>query len=152
MTGEPARRYSWAPFTDGHTVSMRHGAWSKRRVDPVAAELVAGLLDDRPDLAAYPEMIAAWGRAQARCVLFDEYLIDLEPGSERADKVMRYVVQCERLAMEMTARLGLDPRAEAELTRDRAAATREVVDLAGIRERGRRALADREGVVDVGRD
>src|SRR4051812_35966051 len=65
----PARGYSWLPFEKGHTLSMTHGAHSARRVEPIALELVAGLLDDRPELARYPETVWAWGRAEARCVL-----------------------------------------------------------------------------------
>jgi hypothetical protein len=64
--GEPARGYTWRAFEAGHTVSTRHGVWSRRRVDPLVQELVAGLASDRPDLRAYPETLVAWARAEAR--------------------------------------------------------------------------------------
>ena len=51
--GAEARRYSWPPFPPGHELSVRHGVWSRRRVDPLVQELVAGLrialLDLRQD-------------------------------------------------------------------------------------------------------
>jgi hypothetical protein len=68
--GGPARGYRWEPFKVGNEVRLRHGARSERRVDPVAAELVEALLADRPDLAAYPEAVWGWARAEARCLLF----------------------------------------------------------------------------------
>ena len=148
MGNAPARGYTWPPFEPGNTAAVRHGAWSSRKVDPLAAELVAGLLADRPDLAAYPETVMAWARAEARVVILAEHqaehgLID-DKGEVRGG---RYVAQFERLAADLRARLGLDPRSEAELTRERADATRSAVDLDSIRERGRAA---RPGSVPVG--
>jgi hypothetical protein len=32
----PARGYSWPPFAPGHTLSMKHGATSERRIGPLA--------------------------------------------------------------------------------------------------------------------
>jgi hypothetical protein len=141
VAGEAARGYSWAPFPRGHEASTRHGVWSERRVAPLVQELVAGLLADRPDLGRYPETVIAWGRAEARCLLFDSYLTGGEPDSERALKTARYVNAFERLAIELRARLGLDPRSEAELVTAQASAARDVVDLDALRERGRQALA-----------
>ncbi len=113
-------------------------------MSPLVQELVAGLLADRPDLERFPETVVAWGRAEARCVLFDAYLMSDTPDSERALKTARFVGQFERLAIELRARLGLDPRSEVELARDRAQATREAVDLDAIRARGRASLEARE--------
>jgi hypothetical protein len=125
---------------------MRHAVWSERRVSPLAQELIAGLLSDRPDLARHPETVLAWARAEARCLLYDEYLQDDSPDGERALKVARYVGQFEKLAMQLRATLGLDPRSEAELIAVQALAAREAVDLDAIRQRGREALAARAAV------
>jgi hypothetical protein len=114
--------------------------WSERRLSPLVQELVAGLLADRPDLGRYPETVVAWGRAEARCAMFDAYLMSDKPDGERALKVARYVASFERLAIELRARLGIDPRSEAELTRDRADAARQTVDLDAIRARGRQSI------------
>jgi len=137
----PARGYSWRPFQTGNAAAVRHGVWSARAVDPVAEELVTALVEDRPDLAGYPETVEAWARAEARCLLLAAYhaergLLD-EKGNVRAGQ---YVTAFERLAADLRARLGLDPRSEAELRRAQADAVQAAVDLDGIRARGRAAL------------
>lgn len=138
---KPPRGYTWPPFEKGNTVSTRHGVWSNRKVDPIAGELAAGLLADRGDLIEHPETVWAWARAEARCLLladhFSEGLFDGE-GNERPG--LRLIGQFERLAADLRARLGLDPRSQAELARDRAEVARSVVDLEAVRARGRAAL------------
>ncbi|HEX2575710.1 MAG TPA: hypothetical protein VHK88_05130 [Aquihabitans sp.] len=139
-----ARGYSWPPFRKNNLAGRRSGVHSLRIVDPLAAELAAALLVDRADLAAFPEALAAWARAEARCLLLAEHqagegLFDND-GSVRGG---RYVAQFERLAADMRTRLGLDPRAEAELARSRAEAVAGLVDLDAVRERGREALERR---------
>ena len=88
----------------------------------------------------------AWGRAEARCALLADWqlthgLVDDE-GNVRGG---RYIAQFERLAIELRSRLGLDPRSEAELARDRVEVERTVTDLDGLRIRGRAVLAARVG-------
>jgi O-methyltransferase len=73
----PARGYSWAPFEKDHTLSLRHGAWSPRMVDPRARELVESVVSgvtwwkdcDGP-------AIWAWARTEARCQLIAEWLAE----------------------------------------------------------------------------
>ncbi len=55
--------------------------------------------------------------------------------------VARYVGQFERLAADLRARLGLDPKSEAELASSRAQATLVSVDIEELRARGREVLA-----------
>lgn len=139
-TPRPARGYSWPPFTPGHTVSCRHGIWSQRTWEPLAEDLVGGLLEDKPDLGGYPELLAAWGRAEARCVLLSEYLIGrFTDGDERSEKVLRFVQQFERLAHDLRRELGLTPGSEADLARSRAEAIKGEVDLEALMARGREA-------------
>lgn len=45
------RNYSW-PFEPGNTMGLRHGAFSARAVEPMARELVEGVLVDRCLLGA----------------------------------------------------------------------------------------------------
>lgn len=135
-----ARGYRWATATAGNTLGQRHGAFSTRKVDPVALELVSGLLEDRPDLERYPEAVWAWGRAEARCLIFDEYLQDHEPWSEAGLKVASWVHRVEGQAQRMRERLGLDPRGEAELLRESAEAQHATFDLDALRARGREAM------------
>jgi hypothetical protein len=161
-TGRPpapgARGYSWRnfgedrpgdPVPDGGdyaaSVSTRHGALSDRRIDPVAAELARGLLADRPDLEGFPEAIGAWARAESRCILLAEWfathgLLDAEGKATASESLLS---SSERLAMQLRASLGLDPRSEAALAAEQADAARSVVDLDALRARGREALKAR---------
>jgi hypothetical protein len=136
-----ARGYSWAPFERGNQVALRHGAHGARVYEPLAAELVAALLEARPDLESYPEAVGAWGRAEARCALLSEWVAErglVGPDGEPVPG-LRWLVTFERQAAEFRATLGLDPAAEARLAKERADATRGVVDLERLRERGREA-------------
>ncbi len=148
-TPKPARGYSWPSFTPGHTKSLRHGVWSKRSWEPLAEELVSGLVEDKPDLVAYPELLAAWARAEARCILLAEYLVSRFTdgdersekvfGDERSEKVLRFVAQFERLAHDLRRELGLTPGSEADLARSRAEAIKGEFDLEALMARGREA-------------
>jgi hypothetical protein len=149
--GHAARGYSWPPFEPGHELSTRHGAFSRRRVDPLAAELTTGLLSERADLVRYPEVVAAWARAEARCLLLGDWIAEHGVLDEHGNgtAALRYVAQFERLAIELRARLGLDPRSEAELARDRSEAERNIVDLDALKARGSAILETRCSPADV---
>lgn len=143
MAGTPARGYKWADFTKGHEVTLRHGVHSPRKVDPVAAELVTGLISDRPDLERFPEVVMAWARAEARCLLADEWMVDHPPHTDEGQRLQSWVHRVETQAQKLRERLGLDPKAEAELARERADAHHATFDLEVIRARGREALEAR---------
>jgi hypothetical protein len=142
MAGEPARGYSWPPFERGNAAATRHGVWSARRVDPLACELVAGALDDRPALHRHPEAVMAWARAEARCLLLADWVAEhgLVDADGNTPAPLRYIAQFERLALDLRARIGLDPRSEAELVREQAEAAGATFDLDALRARGRAAL------------
>jgi len=38
-----ARNYSWPPFEAGNAAAVQHGAYSPRRVDPLAADILASV-------------------------------------------------------------------------------------------------------------
>lgn len=144
--GGTARGYSRKPFQPGHELSTRHGARSPRKVSALAAELTAGLVGDRPDLADYPEAVAAWARAESRCQLLDEWIIEhglLDDDGEPTTGAVKYLATWETQAATARARLGLDPSSEAALARERLEARRSAVDLEGIQARGIAALAAR---------
>jgi hypothetical protein len=70
------------PFAKGNQLAATsHGAYSPRRVDPLASELVEQLLadDDVAYLRApkWGPAVWAWGRCEARIQLVAEYLLDL---------------------------------------------------------------------------
>lgn len=125
MSGTPARRYSWAPFEKGNAASETHGAYIKRRVDPVAAELVGTIREHVPYLAdpSYVPAIHAWARAEARVLLISEWLDEHGPLDESGDPrpALAALLQFERLASTGRSRLGLDPLSRAQLGRDVAA-------------------------------
>jgi hypothetical protein len=146
-------RYRWRQFEAGHELRLEHGAWSERRVDPLAAELAAALLEDRPELAAYPESVRAWSRAEARVVLFEDF--HARVGFLTGDGEVRgggRVREYEVLAANLRARLGLDPVSDVQLQKARAEAVHLVVDLGSIRERGRQALERRRAELAAGGD
>ena len=133
-------------------MAVKHGAMSERKVDPVAATLAAELLEDRPDLERFPEAVAAWARAESRCLLLESWftqhgLLD-EKGRPTASE--RLLASSERLAMQLRAQLGLDPASEAALATAQADAARNVVDLDALRAKGREALKARRAL-DAGR-
>lgn len=136
----PARGYSWAPFEPGNSVGLRHGAWSVRRVDPVATSLVEQLLAD-DDVAYLREprwaaAVAAWGRCEARVELLLTYIAGLAVEGQLGDlddpKVVTAYKLLERFeasAVQQRGRLGLDPLSASRIGRDKAAAGVDVARL-----------------------
>jgi hypothetical protein len=151
--GGASRGYSWPPFAPGNEAHLKHGARSARHVDPLAAELVEALLQRRPDLADFPEATWAWGRAEARCLLLEDYhsregFLD-EGGNVRGGgRVATFEAQAARLR----ERLGLDPVSDVQLQKARAEAVALVADLEGIRQHGWAVLERRRGELAAGED
>lgn len=137
-SGIPARGTTRPPFPKGNALTLKHGARSPRVYEPVARQLVAGLVEDRPDLAAYPEAVAAWAQVEAQCVILRRHAaeVGLLDGDEPR-KFMSLMVALERTAAYHRKRLGLDPVAEASLQRDRAETAHIAVDIEAILARGR---------------
>ncbi len=126
-------------------MSVTHGATALRIVDPIADELMTGLLERRGDLVKFPEALHAWARAEARCLLLGNWvaehgIVDSEGVPTASAKI---IAQFERLANDLRQRLGLDPRSEAELASVQADAARSVVDIDALRARGRAAVERR---------
>lgn len=133
-SGKVARGYRWATATAGNEIALKHGAWSERMIAPLAARLVAEVIEGNSYLqdATYASALQSWGRTEARIELVTTYLLehggDLEgdgsvrPASELLNKL-------EARAENLRARLGLDPLSRARLGRDVTAAS---VDLAQL--------------------
>jgi hypothetical protein len=143
-----AARGERPPFPPGNALHLSHGARAPRVYGALAESLAAGLTEDRPDLAAYPEAVAAWATAEAQAALLRRHLADvgtIDPGTgEPRPGTLTWLRTFEKAAAEHRATLGLDPRSEAALTRERAAAVTLAVDLTALAERGRAVLAARE--------
>ncbi len=110
------------PFEKGHTLTMTHGAWSPRRVDPLATELVEQMadLDYLVSDPSYRPALWAWARVQLISEWLDEHGPLDDDGTPRPalDALHRF----ERLAADARSRLGLDPLSRARLGRDVTAA------------------------------
>ena len=141
MTGQatawvPAFPGQRPPFQPGNELAATyHGAYSPRRVDPLAAELVAGVLEDPQASHAHAShhrpALWAWARAEAQVQLLTEYLAvkaeatgdgigDLDDDRVKAAYLLLH--RAETRAMSGRARLGIDPLSQARLGRDKAAA------------------------------
>lgn len=141
-TPKPARGYSWPQAQPGNTLSLRHGARSRRVYEPIAADLAAGLLEERPDLEDYPDATVQWAEAEARAELLRKWVAERgmfdDEDAPRAG-VLTWLRVFENQAQEARKTLGLDPRSHAELARTRADAIRGELDLEGLAARGREA-------------
>lgn len=149
-----AARGEGEPFPRGHVVSMKSGARSPRTYGRLAKQLATGLIADRPDLAAYPEAVASWATLEAQAWLMRRHVgqvgaIDPETNEPRAAS-LEWLRRFEKSAADARAVLGLDPRSEAALARERAAAQTLMVDLQAIADRGAQIVAAREaaGIVE----
>jgi hypothetical protein len=151
----PGRGYSWEPFQPGHTLSLRHGAFSPRKVEPRAAEYVDAVLEIASadgstvsylaDLTYQPALVA-WSRAEAQQDMIEEYIAEVGGPIDEDGKVRPAADLLERVARRaerMRTRLGLDPLSRASLARDLAVAQapRTIEDL---KRAGRELLAELE--------
>lgn len=143
----PARGYSWPPFEPGNTAAVRHGAWSDRKINPLAAELLTDVLDQAesdPDLAhlrtpIFRPALRAWARCEARIELVATWLedrfLDATPGDLDSDGEVRpaadLLTRLEAQALKHRSALGLDPASMARLRRD-AGSARVSFDLAAL--------------------
>jgi hypothetical protein len=147
-----ARNYSWEPFKSGHEVSMKHGAYSERRLSAAVEGLVQGLLElaAQPDGSiaylrdpSYLPSVRAWARVEAQIGLVSKWLAEKTDGGllDNAGEIRpaaNLLVKLERQAETLRARLGLDPLSRARLGRDVAASS---VDMAMLMAR----LDERDG-------
>lgn len=144
----PARGYSWPPFGAANDAAVTHGAYSERKVHPIAAELAAGVVVLFPDVADQRHAFAvrAWARAEARVALLEDWLVgrDLVDGDGEPLGAVTLLLRAEKVAADLRARLGLDPKSHAELARSRAEAHRSIEDLDAVRAAGRQAIEAKE--------
>lgn len=124
MSGTPARGYSWAPFAPGHEITLQHGAYSPRHVEPLAETLRVELQTMAPwcSAPAFAATVRAWAVAEARCRLLqafiDEHgLVDQTTGELKMASAQAMLDRQERAAARLRAELGLTPSAWAQLRR-----------------------------------
>lgn len=126
MSGSPARPYSWPPFQAGNEAAVTHGAYTPKKVNPRANEIVADLLTHGPDYLANPSFRPTlWLLAQtlSRIELIQEWL-DAQGGEFAEDKKGRIQIASERLtrltrlAADLAGKLGGDPLTQAKIQKD----------------------------------
>ena len=159
----PAGKPPWLT-RPGNALQLRHGAYSPRHVDPLAAELVELVLADPATeyLAAahWRPALWAWARAEAQTQLLTEYLARAgeefgdgvgDLASERVRSAYLLLHRAEARADRSRARLGLDPLSAARLGRDKAAASVDLARLmAELQRRELAAAAEDDGAAAVG--
>jgi hypothetical protein len=148
--GGPARGYSWQPFQPGHTLSLRHGAWSKRSVAPLAERIAADLASAAPwtRSPAFASTIASWSWAEAQATLLRAWLdahghLDDE-GVPRPATLM--LDRVESRAAKLRSELGLSPISLGSLMTKAATVASALHDtdvLEALRAEGARLLAAR---------
>ena len=135
-----------AAFTNGNLVRVTHGVYSDRRVNPIARELAEGLIVERPDLEDHPAAVWSWARIESKCLLLEAWLDehDFIDGEGKPTAPAQLVTRYEKLALNLRARLGLDPLSQAQLQTTRGQATLVSYDIEELRARGREVMALRE--------
>jgi hypothetical protein len=123
------------PFEKENALAVTHGGYSPRKVDPLAAELVAQVLEEagRPNSptsylldVTYRVVLHEWGAAAARVQLLREHLMErhdgtgVKPDGEELGASRAYERAVARL-QALSSKLGLDPLSRARLGRDVAA-------------------------------
>jgi hypothetical protein len=158
-SARPARGYSWTPFAPGHELSMKHGAFSSRRLAPRAQELVtqalAGAVIEGSTTwyltePSFGPAIWAWARSEAAVELLEAWLADhggpiddegqIQPAAHHLERVAR---RAERLR----SRLGLDPLSRGQLARD-LATVKQSGDLARLKAIGAGLIGDEQAAED----
>ncbi len=153
------------PFEPGNEAAVTHGARSQKKVEQLAAQIDADLLTRAPWVSEYGEALKAYGRAEAvaRMLFNDIAKVGAYDGKGefRATIFARWATS-ENTAAKLRDALGLTPRSEAQVARDRAAAAASSVDV--VAELARQGRATRAGLdapglgtsaarnADVGRD
>ncbi|MDH6283288.1 hypothetical protein [Prescottella agglutinans] len=133
LTPAPVQSWQRPPFEKGHTLSMRHGAHSERKIAPIAAQWVDTALAQCAYLndPSYMPALTAWARFEAKVDLLHDWLDEhglIDDGGQ-ATAAAKLLPVYEGRAASLRATLGMDPVARAKLQRD-AAATQ--VDLAAL--------------------
>jgi hypothetical protein len=116
----PARGYTWPPFTEGNEAGRRHGLYSARRAELVAAEvddLAERVADQYPWTAGYGDERRAYARAflderDIRAYLDEHGFLD-DDGAERP--AVRALERFAARAARCRQVLGLSPMAHAKM-------------------------------------
>lgn len=132
----PARNYSWPPFSTGHTITLKHGAYRAERAEQIAKEveqLAEHVAQTYPWTAAFPDERRVYARALIDEADIRTYLDAVgkldEKGRERpaVRTLDRFWAHAERCR----AALGIHPTSAARLLADLDKVVRRHPDRAG---------------------
>jgi hypothetical protein len=138
------------PFAPGNTAAVgnrgprTHGAFAN--VAEEARQVIA-MLFDADAIARHPLVALLAAETWLRCRRAE---VDIAERGETLDDgtphpLLTHLRGWHRELIDIAREFGMTPRSEASLVRERADASRLVVDLDAIRARGRAALEAREG-------
>ena len=133
------------PFERGNVVALKHGAMSRRIYEPMAAEIVEGVLSERPELDRYGYAVRHWAENEARAELLRKHIAHhglLDEDDQPRDSILKWLHRFERAADTARRRLGLDPGSHADLIRAQVEIQRAATDLQSVRDRGRQLMSD----------
>lgn len=137
------------PFEKGNLLARKHGAFSRRIVDPVAEEVIAEAVEVAPylDRPEFRPAVEAWARSEAQARLVDDWIQAHGLFDEEGNPTISIgsLVAIERLAKENRAALGLDPASRAKIEKDLALVRGSRGDLEALAASGRAALEARNG-------
>lgn len=127
---DPEHDQTVQPFQDVHTLSLKHGAYSKRMIEAKATEVHEELLRVAPwcDEERYMPAVLRYLQATAREQLAHEALMKATKISPR---LLETATAAARLAWQMADQLGLTPAGHARLkvlTADAAGAEASIAD------------------------
>ena len=121
------------PFEPGHELSTRHGAWSDRKVSPVAERYLATAVEtvDYLQDPSYLPALSAWARTEARIELLEVWLDEhgMVDDEGKVRGAANLLARFEAQAAKQRERLGMDPLSRAKI-RQMSASTQ--VDLAQL--------------------
>lgn len=135
------------PFEPGNTMAVTHGAESPRRVEPLAAEMIAEATEAAPFLSepSFGPALKAWARAEARCALLAAYLDEngLLDSKGNPRPATRLMTQMETLALKQRTRLGLDAASRAGIEASLTSSAAAQASLEAALDRGAEQLRER---------
>jgi len=139
------------PFKEGNFAALKIGARSPRVYGKVAEGIADNLLEELPQLAQYPEELAALAHTEAIAALLRIELAahGLKKNGEVRLALLDRYFRAETAAAKRRDAIGISPIGEAVLARERASAMSLAsgVDLEALAARGREALAARVDIV-----
>jgi hypothetical protein len=139
------------PFEPGHELSLRHGAMSERKLQPIAEQLTEDLLEVAPwcDRPAFRPAVEAWAWSEAVCVKYRAWFAERGLSDEAGEPLPGLVRwdRAEARASALRKRLSIDPSSFASFLSRLAttsAITENVEGLAEVRREGRAIVQARE--------